>query len=162
MEAVRNIMIKEIGNKARFFIIPQVVKHWEDNHQTVKDVLSGLSAKQLKNVIVLEKDHNIYQLLKIYNNMDYVLAMRMHSAIFSVMVNTPFVAISYDYGAKWDILGDMGLRQYICPINELNVDWLEKKVDNIEEQRLIIQEFSSQKVLLYPLELQKFMESGVI
>ncbi|OQX78465.1 MAG: hypothetical protein B6D61_05440 [Bacteroidetes bacterium 4484_249] len=59
---------------------------------------------------------------KIYSYYNLVIGTRFHSVIFAINVNTPAIAISYGGYKAIGIMKDMGLSEYIVPIEETNSD----------------------------------------
>ncbi|MDO6515538.1 polysaccharide pyruvyl transferase family protein [Neptuniibacter sp. 2_MG-2023] len=74
-------------------------------------------------------------LLMEYLYSDVLVASRMHSAIFASSVGTPVSAISYDSGAKWAILDDLGIdRSLIVSVNDITSSLL---IENFDKARLL-------------------------
>lgn len=106
--------------RVKFIVIPQVTFAPERNENIVKNIFKTakipFSAFYVKNERLTIED-----LLIEYAKLDFLIASRMHSAIFALAVGTPVIALPYDDGSKWGILEDMGLsKKYIINIKNLS------------------------------------------
>uniref|UniRef100_UPI00404AF9CD polysaccharide pyruvyl transferase family protein n=1 Tax=Flavobacterium sp. TaxID=239 RepID=UPI00404AF9CD len=69
---------------------------------------------------LFDKDLDCRDIEKIYSYYDLVIGTRFHSVIFSVNVDTPAIAIAYGGNKAVGIMNDMGLGQYVLPIENPN------------------------------------------
>jgi polysaccharide pyruvyl transferase WcaK-like protein len=56
---------------------------------------------------------DITTLLDVYERTRLLIGTRMHSCVFAMSVGTPFVAIAYDAGPKWDILKQFWPEEFV-------------------------------------------------
>lgn len=68
---------------------------------------------------------------KMYSYYDLVIGTRFHSVIFSLNVDTPAIAIAYGGNKAVGIMNDMGLGQYVLPIENPNADVILQRADEI-------------------------------
>ena len=105
-------------------VVPQVHHKWEDYRAIVSELTKDFEIS----VIDQSLDHE--ELLSLYSTGKIILATRMHSAIFALSEGCRAVALSYDSGAKWNILSDAGLDgKYIVKMQELEKIDIEKILD---------------------------------
>ncbi len=109
---------------SRIIIIPQVGINWEDNSELLDELKFTVRTKNLE---VIKGNPSVQELLRIYSNLDLLVATRMHSAIFAAAVNTPIVAIAYDKGGKWNIIEELGYKDYLMNYDQVTPDLLIKK-----------------------------------
>lgn len=68
----------------------------------------------------------------IYSLCDYSIGMRYHSNVFSAKMQTPFIALSYDFKMK-GFMKKLGLSKYCIDVNEINKENLLELSDLIEK-----------------------------
>ena len=66
--------------------------------------------------------------MTIYSRLDFLIATRLHSAIFALAVETPIVAIAYDEGGKWGILDRLGCGNLVVAYSGVNSSMLIQKI----------------------------------
>lgn len=126
---LRNKYLESITGLAKFYsnlgsqviIIPQVSVTWEDNSKLVKELLLNVGTGRID---VIRGDPSVRELLQLYSSLDLLVATRMHSAIFAAAVNTPIVAIAYDKGGKWNIIEELGYRDYLINYDDVTPEIL--------------------------------------
>jgi colanic acid/amylovoran biosynthesis protein len=105
-------------------IVPQVTKEWESADAITSDLIGAVSGKTRPAIQVVPPVSDPGDLVAIYRTADLLIATRMHSAIFALAVGTPVIAIPYDIGAKWQILGDLGIGDFLIPYPEITAEGL--------------------------------------
>jgi colanic acid/amylovoran biosynthesis protein len=107
----------------------------EDDRIALRDTLEVISAAD--RVFYIEGDYNCRQVKALYGFMDYMLCTRFHSAIFSIAQRVPCLAISYQGYKATGIMKEIGLDDFIFPIDHINGDLLieafQKLVANQQE-----------------------------
>jgi len=111
-----NYLIKELN--AEILVIPQVIIPSEDTELIFSKILKGINDKS--RVFFLQEEFSVQDIINIYAELDFLIATRMHSAIFALSVGTPTLAIAYDFGAKWGILKMLGVENITLNFNEVN------------------------------------------
>jgi polysaccharide pyruvyl transferase WcaK-like protein len=119
----------------RFEIIPQVTKDWEKADYIVEEILKRVNISIKNNITLVQPEHSVEGVIDYYKKSDFVIATRMHSAIFSLAVGTPIIAIPYDKGAKWSILDDLGYQNHLLPYNLIDGESLINKFEEIIQNR---------------------------
>jgi polysaccharide pyruvyl transferase WcaK-like protein len=124
--------------RGKIIIVPQVTYRPENTDRIFRDIFSGLPSVCQKHVYRIEKELTIKELLKVYGNLDFLIATRMHSAIFALASGTPVVAIAYDSGAKWGILEMLGAGEIIIPFRDVSAEGLVSKVMEVWSNRVAL------------------------
>jgi polysaccharide pyruvyl transferase WcaK-like protein len=129
-EAEQKVYIKSISSlidktlnedpSARVVITPQVIRESESSYELINELLS----KHNVNLEVIKGPLSINELLEVYSSSKLLVGTRMHSCVFAAAVGTPFVAIAYDFGPKWEILNDLVDDSLVIPLREVNSDKL--------------------------------------
>lgn len=141
---------------SRIFIIPQVTVSWEYN----MDMLYLLQTKtESKYLEIVPGQPTVNELLHFYSKLDLLVATRMHSAIFAAAVNTPFVAIPYDRGGKWNIIEELGYGKYMLNFDQITpkllidktVECWHKKESLIKNAEKIVDDHTEHLQLLIDL-----------
>jgi colanic acid/amylovoran biosynthesis protein len=129
VNALRELIAYEINKNsaARFVIVPHVVRKAESSDVLISQIVSGYESK----IDVITSSLGIEDLLDLYASCSVLIGTRMHSCIFAAAVGTPFVAIAYDEGPKWEILHDLAAPEFIIPLSEINSDKLIQLRDKV-------------------------------
>lgn len=137
---------------AKFIVIPQVIIKWDES----SDAIERLCSEHEKNIIVIKDDLNEGELLRAYAALDMLLGTRMHSAIFAAAVNTPFVAIANDSGAKWSIIEDLGYKNYLIDYRDVTAQTLIDKINDCWRNKNDLVYYAGHVVEKNATELQVF------
>lgn len=105
---------------ANIYCIPQVSYAPEKTDELRCSISKELSPSLWGKLTFIERDLSVEQLVSFYQDLDFLVATRMHSAIFSTTTGTPVLAIAYDYGGKWGILVDLGLAPCMLKFDEVS------------------------------------------
>ncbi len=126
-------------------------KIYDDIHKFVHD-----------HVYFINEKYNTDEFMSLLENLDILIGSRLHSLIFSLVAEVPFIGISYD--PKIENFMDMIEMQPVCSMNnfdpdkliqaviELDTDYIERKKAIIEakrslKKRLLINDEMLKKVL---------------
>ena len=114
-ESITSILLRLVEDGYDVQIVPQVYYEWEGYQSLLEEIYD--SAPSLKNKITsIERYLSPNELFDQYKRSEYLVATRMHSAIFALTHGCKMLCIPYDAGAKWHILTNMGLSdKYILP-----------------------------------------------
>ena len=108
-------------------VVPQVTYSLEPYEQELQSIIRQSADA---NIEVIEDSLGTEGLLVEYLSADVLVASRMHSAIFASSGGTPIAAVSYDSGAKWAILDDLGVDStMIIPANDVSSSALIENFD---------------------------------
>ena len=80
---------------------------------------------------VWHTDASLEAVVYLIRNLDTVIAMRFHAAIFSLSQNCPTIGIDYRIGMKYKVsavMEDNGQADYCCRIDELECSWIAEKL----------------------------------
>lgn len=119
---------------ARVFVVPQVVKKWESADRITRELIDALGDSARSSVEVIDRELGLEELLEQYRGSDLLVATRMHSAIFALSVGTPLIAIPYDVGSKWQILGDLGAGDLIVEFDRVTTEELQSRYDLLADR----------------------------
>ena len=97
----------------RFVVVPQVTRAAEDSSRLVAALSDFFGENTSASLTVLSGSPDIDALLNTYERTKLLVGTRMHSCVFALSVATPFVAIAYDAGPKWDILKEFWPDRFI-------------------------------------------------
>lgn len=76
---------------------------------------------------------NCKEMKSVYSHFRYIVGTRFHSMIFSLTEGVPGIAITYGGNKGQGIMKDMGLEEYVIPIENINSDVLILKFKNMIE-----------------------------
>lgn len=113
-------------------LIPQVTTRWQPTARLEEDLLRGLDPARVHRV---RGQPTVDELTALYGSVDFLVATRMHSAIFALCQGTPVVTIPYVAGGKWGILDMMGARDLDVPFRDISADSLQLKVESVWTRR---------------------------
>lgn len=136
-----------LKHNSKIVIIPQVTKRWEDSNSLISEILN--LQKNKDNISIINDDLMIKDLLSIYSKIDFLIATRMHSAIFASFVGTPLIAISYDRGGKWSIIKELGYEDFLFNYSDVNSLKLINSVQSFWASKNIILDNINNAVLNY-------------
>ncbi len=126
--AIKDVIRFYLKHNSRIVIIPQVTKTWEDNNALITEIIKD--QKNNENISIIMGEPTVEELLINYSKLDFLIATRMHSAIFASFVGTPLVVISYDAGGKWSIIQELGYRDYLINYSDISYEKLIDKINN--------------------------------
>jgi len=125
--------------KAKIIFFP--FKFDEDVYVS-EEILSLMKNKAKVLKIKLEPE----ELLSVLSRLSLVVGVRLHSIIFSSMVNTPFMAFNYDPKVKY-FVEDLGLSELLLEIDEdTSLKNIQEKIEHIRENNDKIKDILFEKV----------------
>ncbi len=106
-------------------LIPQVTDslHNDDDRLVQARIMNGV--EELADVYSLDSQFSYTELLCLYSLCTITVGTRMHSVIFSFMVGTPAIAVSYEHKTQ-GIMAELGLLNCVLDGNTLNSEDLIK------------------------------------
>ncbi|RKD98094.1 polysaccharide pyruvyl transferase family protein [Halopiger aswanensis] len=106
----------------------------KDDRLMAGQVVNHMEHGQRDEVQILAGEYTPQDLVKIYEQMDLHIGMRMHSNILAMMAETPIVAIQYQFKTE-GLMEQFGLLDYMIDINDVNEESLRQIVDNALSNR---------------------------
>jgi colanic acid/amylovoran biosynthesis protein len=92
----------------------------QDDREITRRFYDRLREMKL-NVCLMDTFNNTQEIQAEYRKMDLVIGTRMHSAILALSSGVPVVLVGYQPKAE-GLMDSFGLRDYCCPINEVQID----------------------------------------
>jgi colanic acid/amylovoran biosynthesis protein len=138
----------------------------EDDRIALHDVLQATPATD--RVIYIDGDYNCRQIKSLYGLMDFMVCTRFHSAIFSIAQDIPCLVIGYQGYKATGIMGEIGLENFVCSIDDVDCDLLIRAFERlVANQREVKQNMDTyvtgcrQRLnQLYDLIVAKIKETG--
>ena len=117
-----------------YVFVPQST-YFEDNDiELAKEISKSIDNKiQVK---IIESRYTPKELIHIYSSCDITIAIRLHSAVFSQIAETPAIAINYLPKVK-AYMKDFGTLNQTININELSAQELTAKVSELKNNEFI-------------------------
>jgi colanic acid/amylovoran biosynthesis protein len=114
--------------------IPQVTStlHRDDDRDVAERIVNMVPERC--NVINCTGSYDHFQLKQLYSHLDVLVGTRFHSVIFSLTSYVPAVAIEYEYKTG-GIMNDLGLSQWVIPIEEVTAENLYEKFLQLENEK---------------------------
>lgn len=107
IQSMRTLANHLVSKGYHIDVVPQVFFEWESYNDLIDQIFCEISDKSK---VTLIKDYLVpEQLFAQYVKSDFLIATRMHSAIFALTHRTKVLSIPYDAGGKWAILTNMGM-----------------------------------------------------
>jgi colanic acid/amylovoran biosynthesis protein len=107
----------------------------ENDRIALKAVLEEIP--QPLQVPYIDGDYNCREIKALYGHMDFMISTRFHSAIFSIAQQVPCLAVSYQGYKTTGIMGEIGLDDFVIPIDEIDdnslIEGFETLVANQQE-----------------------------
>lgn len=91
----------------------------EDDSIPLREIYDKFNGKEGL-VYLYDRELNSKDIEKLYSYYDLVIGTRFHSVIFSLNVGTPAIAIAYGGNKAYGIMKDIGLSEYVVPIENPN------------------------------------------
>ena len=137
------------------FIINLINEHYHYNiillpfmidrdYRVADDIIAKVKFKKHIHIFE-EKNFDIQNYFSVIKGAQFVIGMRLHSIIFSIMCATPFVALCYSQKIL-SLLKYTGFQNLAVDVNNMHCDEVMKLINFIETNR---SEISSQEVIVY-------------
>jgi colanic acid/amylovoran biosynthesis protein len=95
------------------------------------------------NLVLVENEYTLEEMLCIYAKMNYTIGTQFHSVIFSLLVNTPVIAIAYEKHKAHGIMEMIGMPDFAFDYDDLDVDGILGKILEIETNGMQIRDMIS-------------------
>ncbi len=111
----------------------------EDDRIAVQYLYRMIEAKE--NVQAFDTEGlTAYDLIRLYASARLLIGTRFHSVIFALLSGTPVIAISYFGPKTFGIMKSLGLERFVFDINNLNVESMKSKIQDIFENHVLFRE----------------------
>lgn len=115
------------------------------DENVMDDVVNRLAKKadypDLSSQLVLAKNREVDQLMKVLNQADLIVATRFHATVLPVQLGKPVMGVCY-YRKAMEQLADIGMGEAYMPIDDLDADTLYSKyltvMDNYEHHETLV------------------------
>lgn len=102
----------------------------------LKAVMEILSQNTLRNVTYLEDFAlDCHQIERLYSYYDVLIGTRFHSVIYALNVEVPSIAIAYGGNKSYGIMKDIGVSEYVIPIEEMDAERLIAMCEEVEQNK---------------------------
>ncbi len=136
--------------RAEIVFLPQVIVPFTDDDRIVQKKIRD-RMKYQDHCVLLDQDYSPGDLIDVISSMDFMIATRFHSAIFSLLAGTPVLAIAYEIKTE-GILTQLGLERWFLEITDFDRSSLFARFSEMVEQRAQILEHVIQRVPRETLE----------
>jgi polysaccharide pyruvyl transferase WcaK-like protein len=120
------IVCSSLGDDER--VIPELLERLDDKSR-------GLAARQMH----VPRIRTWKDLVASLQDVDFLIASRLHSTILGFVTQTPTVAISFDPKVDW-VMEDLGQTDYLLQIRDFAAEDVIKALDRIELHRNAVME----------------------
>ena len=112
------------------YFIPFHTEHYDDDMKAIRDIVNLMNTHEF---MILNRNHDPLEVLKIIGEMDLIIGMRFHSLVFSAIQNIPMVTVNYDtkIGGLMELLG---LKEFMCRPHD-TPDTLISKIEKILDEK---------------------------
>jgi polysaccharide pyruvyl transferase WcaK-like protein len=100
----------------------------------IMDCLNEDSREKVAKQIFLPSITNWKELAALLEDVDFLIASRMHSTILGFLTRTPTVAISFDPKVDW-VMQDLGQKTYLLQIADFTADEVLLALENLAKNR---------------------------
>ncbi|MBD5456736.1 MAG: hypothetical protein HDR23_09800 [Lachnospiraceae bacterium] len=114
------------------------------DYKVASDIVAKVKCKKHIHIFE-EKDFDVQKFFSVIKGAQFVIGMRLHSIIFSIMCATPFIALSYSQKVL-SLLNYTGFQNLVVDVNNMHCDEVMELINFIETNR---SEISSQEMNVY-------------
>lgn len=100
----------------KILIIPQVTYPPKNTIEITKSIIDSLDRGEVE---VITEELSLDDIIETYSQLDFLVASRVHSAIFSLCTGTPVLTISYDEPKAEGIMKMIGLDKHVVRYRDL-------------------------------------------
>jgi len=102
----------------KYSLLPLFIPFQECHQNDAQLMHNILEQNPQKYPILIQKfDHNIFRVISCFKDAEFTLGMRLHSLIFSMIQNTPIIALSYSPKIS-NMLKDNNLNNFIIDLDK--------------------------------------------
>lgn len=127
--------------------------HFKEDMVLINEIVS----KSKHEIIAIDQKHVVEDVFSMVESMDVLVGVRLHALIFAAVSETPSVGITYD--PKIDAFLESIDESAVCSIDSIDIDQVEKAINDRLENKLIIQDRLKLNVFKLKVLLTKFNSS---
>lgn len=159
-EELSKVIVFLASNGKQVICIPQCTSQMKKDDD--REVLSRIKRRigKVKQVYYIFDQKSPDFLQTVYEKCTFLLATRMHSAIFSLHVGTPVIALSYDPKHS-GIMENLHLQQWVIPVNKVTYQLLLFKINDLQKNMHLYKEQINKEIRLQHISLSQSMETLV-
>jgi polysaccharide pyruvyl transferase WcaK-like protein len=122
----------------------------------IMDCLDEDSREMAAKQIFLPSITNWRELAALLEDVDFLIASRMHSTILGFLTRTPTVAISFDPKVDW-VMQDLGQKNYLLQIADFTADGVLLALEDLAQNRAaVIEQIASYRERISPELSQQY------
>jgi len=118
----------------RVVILPHVTI--DDDVSKAFEIYSKLPDKLKSDISVFTNDYTPTELLEMYNDLEFLIGTRLHSTIFSMVVNTKVINIAYHGTKASGVFERFNMDNYVIEGNSLTFDALKDRILMLEARSI--------------------------
>ncbi|WDV46931.1 polysaccharide pyruvyl transferase CsaB [Clostridiaceae bacterium M8S5] len=130
----RGALIKSMARAIDYTInkynINVVIFSFCKNHNDLKLLQELKNNIKNKDHVFVENKVTMKEAIITIQNMDFVIGMRLHSLLMAASIGKPIIALSYDRKIE-NFMNQIGQNNLTIPIDDLNINEIKNKVDNL-------------------------------
>jgi colanic acid/amylovoran biosynthesis protein len=116
-------------------LIPQVVYPGANDTDSINDLFTHCNTNTRKKLTIIKNDYSPKQLKYLYSKLEFLLAARLHSAIFALSECVPSVNLSYQGTKSKGILNNIAMGEYCLDINTSSSGQIISKIKDVITNR---------------------------
>lgn len=123
----RDALIRFANHLSEMYTVIFIPFYYEDDAKIEADIRNDVSS----NVHFITEKHDADAVLSVMQNLDILIGSRLHSLIFSLVAEVPFIGISYD--PKIENFMEMIEMYPVCTMKQFDIEALKKAVKDLDE-----------------------------
>ncbi|MBA3037659.1 MAG: polysaccharide pyruvyl transferase family protein [Desulfobacterium sp.] len=131
LQGITKIVEGLLKNGKTVYILPQTLGPAGNSCLPIMILLKKRFSDN-ERVVLVEKEYSLQEMFCLYSKMNYTIGTQFHSVIFSLLVNTPVIAIAYEKHKAHGIMEMMGMSDFAFDYDNLDVDGILDKIRYIE------------------------------
>lgn len=126
---------------------------WKKDIRIQNSVVKAIGSP--RHVFNINKLHDVASTLKLVKKFDFVIGMKLHSAVFAAAMGVPFISIAYRPKCV-EFSNSVGMKRFAIRTDKLNFRQLVKRFDELEKNKRKLQGILLKKRAYYSKKLDKF------
>jgi colanic acid/amylovoran biosynthesis protein len=120
--------------RARILFVPQVTyaAGGDDDREVARRIAASIGDSE--SVTLREEEGLAPEVAALVRSIDFLVATRMHSAVFALAAGIPVLAVAYQ-PKTMELMQELGLGEWVVPIAELDAVHLREQFDRLVDRR---------------------------